>query len=632
MAEHTSSNSPQVKAPEAPDAGNDKVSAAKVVLWVLLFQLAWNFRAIVPFFKEGSFIDPDDFLRLHQVRNWMAGQSWFDVSVPRMNLPDGGDMHWSRLVDVPIASLIWFFDLFVDTQSAERLAALVWPTLLLIATVFVLLAICEKVYPKTNRLLALIFIVTCSAAMVEFAPSRIDHHGIQILIYCVALLGLVKADENMGHYLIGASVALSIVIGLDGLLLMLFILCWLGFEWALGIDKYGTGLRKTAIAMTVTSLVFYPISVPPENWLRVLCDVNSILFLTALLAISAAFVVMSFATNTLSFESKIKTIAARLALGGLLAAGILALLYGLYPQCSLGPMSGISDELRVEWLSQIVEAKGLIAYVIENDSSWVGMPLYLIFVIGLGLYIIVKTPSHPRLLALWVTIVICLLLGFFQVRTYRIGIFAIVPICAILSQTAWYYFNARYSRSRPMALAATGLTCLLLISPTWIILGKMIMPANSAPTNEQPVEIVTRTLGPLPQSPIAGKNECSAQSEYVFLNTLPKGYILNAIDIGPSILVFTNHSVVGGNYHRNDQAILDTRRFFFGSEAEAIEIAERRNPDYIAFCWFPLPDALGKEDQAKFGVQLLQNKVPQWLKKVSGESETLIIFEYLQKK
>jgi hypothetical protein len=50
--------------------------------------------------------DPDDMLRLLQVRDWLAGQSWFDVSQHRMNPPEGAGTHWSRLVDLPIAGLI----------------------------------------------------------------------------------------------------------------------------------------------------------------------------------------------------------------------------------------------------------------------------------------------------------------------------------------------------------------------------------------------------------------------------------------------------------------------------------------------------------------------------------------------
>ena len=64
-------------------------------------------------FRALDFIDPDDALRLVEVRDWMAGQSWFDVSQHRINPPFGGEMHWWRLLDVPIAGFITLFGIAI---------------------------------------------------------------------------------------------------------------------------------------------------------------------------------------------------------------------------------------------------------------------------------------------------------------------------------------------------------------------------------------------------------------------------------------------------------------------------------------------------------------------------------------
>ena len=45
--------------------------------------------------------------------DFLAGQSWFDVTQYRSNPPIGAPMHWSRLVDVPIAGLILLLAPFV---------------------------------------------------------------------------------------------------------------------------------------------------------------------------------------------------------------------------------------------------------------------------------------------------------------------------------------------------------------------------------------------------------------------------------------------------------------------------------------------------------------------------------------
>ena len=50
--------------------------------------------------------DNDSLLRLVQIRDLIGGQGWFDLHQYRMG-PDGGFvMHWSRLVDAPIAAIM----------------------------------------------------------------------------------------------------------------------------------------------------------------------------------------------------------------------------------------------------------------------------------------------------------------------------------------------------------------------------------------------------------------------------------------------------------------------------------------------------------------------------------------------
>src|SRR3546814_6246980 len=47
--------------------------------------------------------DADDLMRLAEVRDLIAGQSWFDVTQYRINpAGGGGPMHWSRFIDAQI--------------------------------------------------------------------------------------------------------------------------------------------------------------------------------------------------------------------------------------------------------------------------------------------------------------------------------------------------------------------------------------------------------------------------------------------------------------------------------------------------------------------------------------------------
>src|SRR3954470_4626950 len=66
--------------------------------------------------------DTDDNMRIMQVGGLLHGQGWFDLRDYRMNPPFGANIHWSRLVDLPIAGLILFVRGFVSGPDAERWA------------------------------------------------------------------------------------------------------------------------------------------------------------------------------------------------------------------------------------------------------------------------------------------------------------------------------------------------------------------------------------------------------------------------------------------------------------------------------------------------------------------------------
>ena len=74
---------------------------------------------------------PDDLLRLQEVRDFLAGQSWFDVTQYRLNPPWGAPMHWSRLLDVPLAAVMLLARPLLGTTGAELAAATIVPPAML---------------------------------------------------------------------------------------------------------------------------------------------------------------------------------------------------------------------------------------------------------------------------------------------------------------------------------------------------------------------------------------------------------------------------------------------------------------------------------------------------------------------
>ena len=73
--------------------------------------------------------DTDDNMRIMQVRGLLHGQGWYDLRQHRMNPPFGANIHWSRLVDLPIAGLILGLRPFLGGAGAERWAVAIAPML-----------------------------------------------------------------------------------------------------------------------------------------------------------------------------------------------------------------------------------------------------------------------------------------------------------------------------------------------------------------------------------------------------------------------------------------------------------------------------------------------------------------------
>ena len=122
-------------------SGRQAAHAHWLSMWkpgLLLFAI-WLVAAAISLFMHRAdialfrFTDPDDAMRLVEVRDFLAGQSWFDVSQHRANPPYGAPMHWSRLVDVPIAGAILLLRPLVGNDGAEVGAVLLVPGLTLAA-------------------------------------------------------------------------------------------------------------------------------------------------------------------------------------------------------------------------------------------------------------------------------------------------------------------------------------------------------------------------------------------------------------------------------------------------------------------------------------------------------------------
>src|SRR5688572_3950665 len=123
--------------------------------------------------------DTDDNMRMMQVRALLEGQGWYDLRQYRLNPPFGADIHWSRLVDLPIAGLKLLLTPFVGGRSAEIVAVVVAPLLPMLVALIALSVTVRRLVDGSAFVIVLLLILCAGSTRGMWAPLRLDHHGWQ---------------------------------------------------------------------------------------------------------------------------------------------------------------------------------------------------------------------------------------------------------------------------------------------------------------------------------------------------------------------------------------------------------------------------------------------------------------------
>ncbi len=601
--------------------GPEPVSWAKVLLWVTLFFFAWNWQSIPPLISNGELVGPDDFLRLHQVKNWLAGQGWFDLSVSRMNPPVGGDIHWSRLVDVPIAGMIVFLQMFVEPDLAWRIAAILWPLVLFLATVAAIVAICDRLVTNYNRLLAVLFSVLCVSSIQEFVPGRFDHHNVQILLINLVLLGLVSRAGWVADFLVGAMVPVSLSIGLDSAMLFLPALAYLGLEWSIARPGAAGRLRRIGLIMGASSVLVFGLAFPPANWGDSRCDAFSLYYLSALVFVSVGFVALSLLDFVDGFLK-------RFGLGTVVGLSSVGLLLWLFPHCAGGPLSEMGEEASSRWLASVQEARGIIQLLSLTPEKWLSVVAYLSIMLVISTYVVMRQVTfRPQLGILFFILLICIVGIFYQFRVLRTGLYVVIPFCVVFAAMSWNWLQHKLPEKIWITYGAQTAICIVMLSATWSFAGAYLLPAN---TEDDPAETITKseqeTNTAIGTPKIRRPDFCFREQDTDALRGLQPGLVMADLNSAAPILVFSQHSVVAGPYHRNEAAILSVLDFFGADLATAENTARQAGIDYVAICSAgpSQPTAL---DSQRLDQLLRSGQAPHWMTWISGRQDRLLVLQ-----
>jgi hypothetical protein len=193
--------------------------------WRLVVVLVWLMACALFVWQRWGGIqgfalsDTDDNLRMAQVRAWLNGQGWFDLRQYRFDPAFGGaNIHWSRVVDLPLAGLILLGRLFTTGAEAERMAVAVAPMLPYVVLLTGITLTARRLISPAAFVAAFIALYFAGATNGMFMPTRIDHHGWQLAILSLVIAGLADPDRRRGGLTTGLASALSLSIGLEMLI------------------------------------------------------------------------------------------------------------------------------------------------------------------------------------------------------------------------------------------------------------------------------------------------------------------------------------------------------------------------------------------------------------------------------
>jgi hypothetical protein len=582
-----------------------KFSSILFVIWIVASALlAFMGREAIANWRFG---DPDDQMRIVQIRDWMAGQSWWDITQYRMNPPEGGPMHWSRLVDVPIAALILLFGLFTGQESAELLASATIPLLTLGAALWICACVERRLFGAGAGLLAAGLMITLVPIMGQLVPMRIDHHGWQIVLFLAALAALFDRNApRRAGIVIGLSCALWMEISIEGLPFAVLFLGLLALRWISPWPKHdypqpGDSFAWATLALAGGTALLYSIT---ESWSEAqYCDSLSPFHVASLAAVAAVVSGSIFAAQAKQLAlSWTYRLAICVAAG---VAGLMALLVTA-PQCGGDAFGALDPLVRDYWYNRVPE--GLPLWEIQATFSanyWAGYAAGLIALIWLF------KAKRPVDVADRITVALlfigCAVVGLLVSRT------ALYTVCIANLMLAPLFLDLM-KRAEALNTLATRMglrvVAVLLVMPAVVAnyaVGMSFqrkLEANpKAKADDAYFEKVTR--------------QCQKPGAARALQQLPKGaQLMVGLDTAPSVLVFTDKKIVASGHHRNQKAMADVIQAFIGSEADARRIYQKRGIEYLVTCEgsYELQIYYDRAPDG-FGAKVRRGNGPDWLRK-----------------
>lgn len=541
-------------------------------------------------------VDNDDAMRLVQVRDLLGGQSWFDLTQYRLGLDGGTLMHWSRLVDLPIAALILTFSQVLPAERAEAAAVLVWP-LFLILPLFVAVAVgARRIGGLPAMPIALGLAALLALTSNRFLPGAIDHHNVQLVLVAVIAAMLVDPRHKPASFaLAGLAAAVAIAIGAETSPFVATACLVVAVLWAWHGSGFAPAARAFALTVTIAISALFFATVPPRLYTMAACDSLSISYY----GITAVGGLLLLVTVQLASNASRRTRFAVLMADG---AAVLAAALILAPQCLQNPLNDLDPLLVTLWLDFVIEAQSILQQLRVEPASLGGFYAVGFFAIVVCLLRIVRDDRreiHAILLAL---ILVSWLIALIQLRgAVFANLLSILPLSLLIAELRR---NARDDPENMGAGFAFAVTTLLAVPSVWLLVGVFATEGTAGVTQR-----MKGSVGPATSS-----QDCEAAAALRQLGALPPTTVVAPSNTGSKILRFTAHRVLSAPYHRNQGGMLTELHIGLATPAEAAAFLRGAGATIIAYCGTdPQTETIRELKPDGFYAALERGEVPTYL-------------------
>lgn len=522
-------------------------------LLVAIFSIPYLIRALshwhaVPIPADTAFgpADPDPWVRLTLVRDWLSGGSWYDHGIHHSGAPDGGvSSPWTRPMDMLIA----FFTLLqpdsVELSTRLMRAALLVPwvslTLLLAGVMHAIRMICPL---RTAQFMGLSLIVTMPAMWNYFGTANADHHSMLAALFAWVVACMLDPQRRRSYaYAGGILSGVMLWISPEALILIGMLYAWLGLRWLMQDRTALPFLAHWSMACALTSMVAIMLERPIDDWLMPVYDSLSIVYFFILMETALLIRLLTLApASRLLGKSIVGAVA-----GGLLMGSI----WFIYPLALHGPLATVDPYIFSHFLPTVVEAESIL-----HHARFPALAMLLHPLLALGLSVLawrrrtmLLRPETALPFAFMVLVLIALLCG--QIRwfyyVYPVTAIALAPWLGALFSPESDYARGHWPasliaslpphrqgvRRLPIVMAVLFLPwTLLIVAPT----KKDTFQERLEACEAMSIQLIqggqlTQRLG---QAPLT---------------------LLTHTNLGGHMLYFTPYHIVASNYHREGVGI-----------------------------------------------------------------------------